>query len=412
MSEAPPSPSALSNGEFIPMLALMISLVALSIDAMLPALEVMGQALGTQGAKQNQLIISILFMGFAVGQLFYGPLSDSTGRRPMIFIGLLIFMVGSVLSLYAENFQAMLLGRFLQGLGAASPRTIATALVRDIYAGRQMARIMSMIMSVFILVPVLAPTLGQWILMVAHWRMIFGLLLLLSLVVLCWFGWRQPETLHPEYRRELSWHNLWQMFKEASTHPATLGYTIANGLIFGAFVGYLVSSQQILQNHYALGSHFPYYFGGLALSVGLASVANAQLVMHWGMRYLSQLALMTLSGLSTLVLLYLLMSGNPLPLGGMMVWALIAFFCIGILMGNVTALALEPMGHMAGVASSVVGAFSSFIAVSLGTGLGQAFNGTLIPLIGGFALFNGVALLVILWVERKHAPAVAQKKPC
>ncbi len=187
-------------GEFVALMALLTSLVALSIDAMLPALPILGADLGVQRENGTQLVVSALFVGFAVGQLFYGPASDSVGRKPPIYVGLAIFMLGSVLSMAAWSYSMMLVGRVLQGFGAAAPRIVTIALIRDQYEGRSMAKIMSFVMAVFILVPMLAPALGQAVLLVANWRMIFGLLLTLALIVLIWFSMRQPETLALEQR--------------------------------------------------------------------------------------------------------------------------------------------------------------------------------------------------------------------
>lgn len=266
-----------------------------------------------------------------------------------------------------------------------------------------MARIMSMVMALFILVPVIAPTLGQLILNLSHWRMIFILLLLTAVLVMVWFGLRQPETLSPNHRHPFSLSRLKSLFTEALSHPITRTYTVANGLIFGAFLGYLVSAQTIFQHLYHLGSAFPFYFGLMALSVGFASISNAKLVMRFGMRLLTIVALIGTVVTATVCLLVISWSANPLSLTGFILWGFLSFFCIGILMGNVTALALEPMGHLAGVASSVVGGLSSLMAVSLGTAIGQAFNGSVVPLISSFAVLNSVALITVLWCQARTA---------
>ena len=198
-SRAPPG-----SGEFVARVALMISLVALSIDAMLPALPAIGAELGVRQANDAQLVISALFLGLAIAQMVYGPLSDSFGRKPVIYAGFAIFIAGCLLSILASGLEVMLLGRFLQGIGAAGPRIVTMALVRDQYSGRAMARIMSLAMAVFIMVPVLAPAIGQAILLVAHWRAIFGMLLAVALIALVWFALRQPETLPPARRAPFS----------------------------------------------------------------------------------------------------------------------------------------------------------------------------------------------------------------
>jgi DHA1 family bicyclomycin/chloramphenicol resistance-like MFS transporter len=387
-------------GEFVARIALMISLVALSIDAMLPALQEIGGDLGLRRDNDAQLIVSVLFLGLAVGQMIYGPISDSTGRKPPIYAGFALFILGCLLSAAATSFPMMLAGRFLQGLGAAGPRIVAIALVRDRYEGRAMARIMSLVMAVFILVPALAPGVGQGILLVAHWRAIFGMLLTLALVSLVWFAIRQPETLTPDRRTPFSVLHIGRAIHETCTHRTAFGYTIAAGLIFGAFIGFLNSAQQIFQGQYGLGKLFPLYFAVLALSIGSASWINSRLVMRYGMRRLSGLALSVLSGVSMAFFgIAWAAAGDP-ALWALMAYLMTAFFCIGILFGNFNALAMEPMGHIAGVAASVIGSLTAFISLLLGTAIGQGYNGTVLPLVGGFAALGVGSFAVMRWAER------------
>jgi len=285
-------------GEFVALTALMMSLVALSTDAMLPALPEIGRDLGVQRSNDNQLIISLLFLGLALGQMVYGPLSDSTGRKPAIYAGFALFISGCLLAFFARSFPMMLAGRVLQGVGAAGPRIVTVALVRDQYEGRAMARVMSFVMTVFILVPVIAPVLGQGLLIVAHWRAIFGVYLGLALITVTWFGLRQPETLVPSQRIPFSLDRIVKAIREIIGNRIAFGYTIAAGLMFGAFIAYLNSAQQVFQEQYGLGRLFPFYFAFLALALGSASFMNARLVMRYGMRSLSRTALLAVVGLS------------------------------------------------------------------------------------------------------------------
>jgi DHA1 family bicyclomycin/chloramphenicol resistance-like MFS transporter len=335
----------------------------------------------------------------SIGQIFYGPLSDSTGRKPAIYLGISIYLIGSLLAFLAWNFQVMLIGRFLQGVGAAGPRSVAMALVRDQYAGRAMARVMSFVMTVFILVPIVAPMLGQGILLVAHWRAIFGLYLVLALLIGGWFTLRQPETLTSERRTPFQIGRILGAFREVFVNRIALGYTVMAGLISGGFVGYLNSAPQIFQQQYGLGAQFPFYFATLALALGGASYVNAQLVMRFGMRTLSRWSLITLGGLSLLFLLpdwYF--AGQP-PLWSLMAYLLLGFFAVGILFGNLNARAMEPLGHIAGVGAAVVGSFSTFLSTFIGGAIGQSYNGTVLPLVGGFALLSLLSLLVMVWAE-------------
>lgn len=389
----------ISLTEFVSLMALMISLVALSIDAMLPALSQIGEEFAVESKNDNQLVISFLFLGLAVGQVIYGPVSDSFGRKAPIYAGLSLFFIGCILSFSAENQTTMLFGRFLQGLGAAGPRIVTVALIRDQYEGRAMARIMSLIMTVFIIVPALAPAIGQGILWVAHWRAIFAFLLLLSATAFIWFGIRQPETLQPHLRKPLSLRRIFAAIRTDCLNRTTLGYTTGAGLIFGAFIGYLNSSQQIFQELYGLGDKFAFYFSALALALGAASYSNAKLVERFGMRLLSLRALKVQCATSALFCVAALMSDGILPLWALMLWALIAFFCMGILFGNFNALAMEPLGHIAGVGAAFIGTITSFISLTIGTMIGQSYNGTLLPLIGGFTCLGLASLLLMSWAE-------------
>lgn len=389
----------ISTGEFIGLLAMMISIVALSTDIMLPGLDVIGRELAVADLNDTQLVISSLFVGYAVGQILSGPISDCYGRKPVIYIGYAVFIAGCLLSAFATSFSVMLIGRVLQGLGAAAPRIVAIALVRDGYEGRAMARIMSFVMAVFIIVPAIAPAIGQGVLMVSDWRMMFGLLIAMAVVSVIWFAWRQPETLPPGERRVFSFSNVMGGIVEACQFRAVVGYTLAAGLIFGVFLGYLSSAQQIFQVTFKTGQLFPIYFGAAALAIGAASVINANLVMRLGMRVLTQWALIATTVISTVMLLPILtMNGVP-PLWLFMVWLLANFFCMGILFGNLNAMAMEPLGHMAGLGAALIGSISTIISLPLGWGIGYSFSGGVTPLVAGFAVMAGLSLLVMWWTE-------------
>ncbi len=389
--------------EFVALMAMMTALTAMSIDAILPALPEIGMDLGVQRVNDNQLMISLLFLGMAVGQMFYGPLSDSIGRKPTIYIGFGLFAAGCLLSMLTTSFQIMLVGRVLQGLGTAAPRIVVVALIRDQYGGRAMARVMSFVMAVFILVPVVAPAFGQTVLLVAHWRVIFGLYLMLVLIICIWFAWRQSETLSPDQRIPFSLLRIGRAIREVVTHRAAFGYTMTIGLVSGAFIGYLNSTQQVFQEQYGLGQLFPLYFAILALSVGSAAIVNTRLVLRFGMRTLSFQALQSIAALSVIFLgIAAITAGQP-PLWSLTLYFLLTFFGVGILFGNLNALAMEPLGHIAGVGAAVVGSLSTFISLLLGTLIGQSYNGTVFPLIGGFALFSITAIGVMRWVDTKKS---------
>jgi DHA1 family bicyclomycin/chloramphenicol resistance-like MFS transporter len=384
--------------------------VALSVDTMLPALPDIGADLGVKNANDVQLVISTLFLGLSVGLLFYGPLSDSLGRKPVLFAGVAIYIVGCALSIFSVSFSTMLAGRVLQGLGAAGPRSIVLALVRDQYEGRNMARIMSTIMSIFIMVPVFAPSIGQAILLVSGWRTIFAALLALALIVLLWFGLRQPETLSPLHRLPFSLTKIVMALLEVCRHRIALSYTVVAGFIMGAFLGYLSSAQQIFQNLYGQGLRFPVIFGILALSVGTALLFNSRIVMRLGMRKLARRAMAAFAALSSVYFVVVFLYDGRSPFWMLMVFLLAAFFCVGFLFGNLNAIAITPLGHIAGTASAVIGSLSTFLSVPISLVIGRLYNDTTLPLVGGFALLSIISLLIMRWANQTKAQPYASKE--
>lgn len=390
-------------GEFVPLLALMVSLVALSIDAMLPVLPHIGSDLRAGSENEQQLVVSSLLLGLGVGQLFFGPLSDSFGRKRTIYIGYVAFVLGCILSILATNFETMLLGRVLQGIGASSPRIVSIALVRDQYEGREMARIMSFIMGVFILVPAVAPAIGQGIVIVSHWRGIFVMFLILACVTWTWFALRQPETLPQTKRVRFSFSIVWSGVKEACSYRVTLGYTLVAGMVFAAFIAYLSSAQQVFSGIFGITTMFPLYFSVLALVMGVSTFTNAMLVERLGMRLLSGYALAGMTTTSVAFFIYAIFVDGTPPFWITMVYFAAVFFSIGFLFGNLNALAMGPLGHIAGVGAAVVGSISTLISVPFGAVVGLMYDGTVLPLVGGFALFGMMAALMMMWTERGKA---------
>ena len=384
-------------------MATLTALIALSIDMILPALPAIGSTLNVRHANDSQFIVSLLFLGFGLGQFLYGPVSDSVGRKPAVYVGLGLFAAGCTLSLAAQTFPVMLAGRILQGLGVAGPRTMTIAMVRDKFEGHVMARVMSFIMAVFILVPVIAPSLGQAVLAVSGWRAIFALYLTLALVVLVWFSWRQEETLPGDRRRTFSAAKIARAAREVFTHRVALGYTVAAGLMYGAFIGYLTSVQQILQQQYALGARFPLYFATLAIALGTASLCNARLVGRYGMRHLSVWAARLVALVSIpFAGIAISQSGHP-ELWALMLYLMAAFFGIGLLFGNLSALAMQPLGHIAGTGAAVVGGLQTLISLALGTAIGQSYDGTVVPLVAGFALLSVLAIIAMYWADASRS---------
>jgi len=357
------------------MLALMVSMSAMSTDMMLPALGTIGENLGAPSQNSPQLIISAILLGLTIGQILYGPLSDSFGRRPLVFAGFGIFMLGTLICIFANSFNSLLAGRLLQGLGAAGPRVVSTSIIRDLYAGREMAKILSIMMSFFIIVPAIAPAIGQFILSIASWREIFYVLFASSFMSLIWFGFRQSETLKPEYRRIFSVKLILSGFAEVAKIRICLLGTIMAGLMMGAFYGFLMSSPQVFAKNYGVTDKFPLYFAILALCCGLATVVNAKLVLRLGMRRLCKFALL-LKCATSFGLLILLINSATIPLNLFVVWACLVFFVHGF--------------------SAFVATLSSGLAVAIGTLIGQSYNGTIIPLVASFAGLAITSLIIMM----------------
>lgn len=372
-----------ASKEFIVLMAVLMSVVAISIDAMLPALGVIGEALNVSHANQAQYIISSIFAGMCVGQLISGPLSDALGRKKVLYGSLALYLVGSAICLGASTIEVMLAGRFVQGLGVSGPYVSCMSIVRDKFSGRQMARVMSLVMMIFIMVPVIAPALGQSILAVSSWQAIFVLYLIYALAVMAWITFRLEETLAPEHRIPFSLANIIGGARTVLSNRQTVGYTLCMGCIFGALIGDLNSAQQVFQGQFGVGKMFVVYFGLQALAFGASSMLNARWVEKLGMRYICQraLAVMTVSSVLFLALHFVM----PIHFWMFFLYGVVLLFCVGLLFGNLNALALEPMGHMAGIATAIIGAVSTAIAITLGTFIGQMYDGTLIPLLCGFA---------------------------
>ncbi len=384
--------------EFILMMACLTAMVALSIDAILPALGLISADLMLENRNHAQYMISAVFAGLVLGFGIYGPFSDTIGRRHTLFIGIGIYMIGTVTALLADTLTGMLVGRFLQGLGAASPRTMATAIVRDKFSGREMARITSIIMSIFVLIPAFAPAIGQVILAFGSWHSIFIFYIIYAVLISCWAYFRLEESLSPAKSRPLNARALLTGFKEAASNRVTAGYSICSGLIFSSMLGFLHSAEQIFNDLFDAGERFPLYFGILASCLGAALFANSRLVRTYGMRGISTMALL---GASVFALTYigtLYIWGTYLP--SFMILSGLILFCIGLTFGNVSAMAMEPMGHIAGTASAFMGATSMLTSLVIGSSIGQMYNGTLWPVAIGYFSCSVAALALMIFVER------------
>lgn len=399
----PPTPSPeikrLGFAEFCALMAFLISMVALSIDIMLPVIDGVAQELGEHNPNKAQNIILSMFLGLALGQFIYGPVSDTTGRKPAIMAGLAVFVFGTIICLIAKDFNTMLAGRFLQGLGAAGPRIISMAIIRDLYSGRAMAQVTSVIMAFFIMVPAMAPAIGQAVINISSWPFVFYLLMAQAVVCALWYGLRQAETLDPDHQAPLSLRKIFSDLKQVASNKISLTYTIAAGTIIGAFLGYLITSPQIFKDVYGIVDHFPYYFAACALAIGASSFFNVRLVTRLGMRKLCRIALLVQICVSVLFFGLYYVMGQETSLVLFMVWALIAFFMQGFLFGNFNAIAMEPLGHIAGIGSAFVGGVSTLLSMVIGGAIGHFYDGNVLPCFISFAVLGALSLSLMIWAE-------------
>ena len=385
-----------SQFEFVVLMAALMSIVALSIDAVLPALPMIGDHLSVTNPLDNSKLITSIFLGLGFGQLIFGPLSDSFGRKPIVYAGFVLFVIASFICITTKSFEMMIFGRILQGVGLACPRTMCIAMIRDSYEGDYMAKIISIVVMVFILVPVVAPTLGQFLMNNYGWKFIFTFTLLFGVLVMLWFWLRQPETLKEKYRIP---YRL-KIFKTGTLQffriKSAVIYTLLSGFITGSFMVYLSTSQQIFEKQYNLAEEFPLIFASLAISVGLATFMNSQLVIKYGMKNIVHVAMLSYVFISLLFLLIYNTGANP-SIEILIIFFALQFFTIGFLFGNLGALAMEPMGHIAGVGSALNGFISTVMAVPIANYIGSFINNSVTPLFIGFLVCGLVSVMLFYY---------------
>ena len=382
----------LKTPEFVAIIAMSFATIAFSIDAMLPALPEIGHALTPQNLNRAQLIVTSFLLGLGLGTLFTGPLSDAFGRRRILLGGYGIYIIGAVLGYLAGSLELMLAARVLQGIGAAGPRVVAVAVVRDIYSGRQMAKLMSFVITVFMLVPVIAPSIGAVIITLSGWRVIFVAFVIFALISSIWFSLRQPETLPVEKRRKFQLGPLWSGVKEVLANRSVRITIAVQALLSGVLYAMLSSAQQVFEITFDQGANFPLWFGAIAIIAGASGLLNAKLVIQLGMVFLVRSALICvmLISFSLLVIIWLDLMPARLYFPGFLVFMTSVFFMIGMTLGNLNAIAMEPMGHIAGMAASIISAIATVIGVVIAVPIGLAFDGTPLPLMIG--VFCCVAL--------------------
>jgi DHA1 family bicyclomycin/chloramphenicol resistance-like MFS transporter len=394
----PPDPkTAISRVELIALLAMLMATVAFSIDAMLPVLPGIADALSPDAPNRAQLVIATFVVGMGLGTLIAGPLSDAYGRRPIAVAGAVIYIVGALLAAIAPTLEMMLAARTLQGLGAAGPRIVALALTRDLFSGREMARIVSFVMIVFTLVPVIAPTMGAAIAWAFGWRAIFVSFAIFSIISMAWLMLRQPETLAPERRRPFRAHELWAGATEVARNAQVMWSIAVQTLIYAMLFIALMSSQQIFDLTFDRGDSFPIWFGAIAAISASASLLNAFVVVRLGMRLVVRWALTGLFAITLIFVFTLTMLDLPpgAAFGMYVIWQTAVFYMAGLGIGNMNALAMEPMGHIAGMAASIISASATVLSVALAAPISLSFDGTPLPAALGILIGTVLAMLFI-----------------
>ncbi|WP_237482402.1 multidrug effflux MFS transporter [Lichenibacterium dinghuense] len=384
--------------QFVGLIAALMAVNALAIDSMLPALPAIGHSLGVEDENRRQLIVTAYLLGFGGAQIAYGPLADRFGRRPVLLLGLVGYVLFAGLAAASTSFGTLLAARALMGVGAAATRVLAVSIVRDCYSGRDMARVMSLAFIVFLAVPILAPSVGQVIMLFGPWRWVFGALGCFGAAVLCWVALRLPETLHPADRLPFAPRRIVQAYRLTLTDRTAVCYMMASTLVLGALFGFINSAQQIFADTLAEPRLFTRVFALIAGFMALSSFLNARIVVKLGPRRLSHLALcgfilfsashaaVALAGQETIVTFAVLQGG---------VW-----FCLGFVFSNFGSLAMEPLGRIAGTASSVQGCVTTVVGALLGFFIGQSFDGTAVPMSLGFIGCGLAALCFVLLAER------------
>jgi len=384
-----PSPSAalsMPRWELVAMVAALMALNALAIDVFIPALQEIGEALSVEDENRRQFVIASYILGFGIAQLFYGTISDRFGRRPVLMFGLAVYVGASAVASYVPNFESLLVVRFIQGVGTAATRVIAVSVVRDTFGGARMASVMSLVMMVFMAVPLIAPNVGQVIIVFGNWQSVFWVTGILGAVMAVWSYIRLPETLHPEYRLPLTFDRVSAAFRTVVTTRASFGYALATALTFAVLFAFINQAEQLFTQTFGLGHFFTLAFSGIAVFMAATSFMNSRLVERLGMRRLSHAALMCFAGLISLALAISLSLGGAMPFWLFCILMALIFGCFGFMGTSFNALAMDPLGHVAGTASSVLGFMQTFVGGVLGAVVGYMYDGTVVPLFAGYLM--------------------------
>jgi DHA1 family bicyclomycin/chloramphenicol resistance-like MFS transporter len=382
------------------MLAALMALNSFAIDAMIPALPEIADQLHVASANDAQLVVIAYFLGFGATQLLWGPLADRFGRRPILASGVTLYALFALVCAVTTTFPLLVLARALQGAAAAVTRVLVVAMVRDLFEGEEMARVMSLTFMVFMVMPVLAPSIGQAILLFAPWRAIFVVLAAYALIMLSWAMLRLPETLHPEYRRSLAWRDIARASWETVKEPQSRGYTLALTLVSGCLVAYIASIQQIVAQAFGRPSAIGFVFAAIAAPMAVASWANSRIVGRYGLRRIGHSGVTALAAVAVAHAIIGSAAGEPLGLFiAMQALVMVSFaFCSA----NLSTLAMEHMAAIAGTASSVQGVVGTIGGAIIGFAIGRAFDGTAVPFLSGLCACAVGAFVTVLLTEPKR----------
>jgi len=394
--------------EFVAMMAAVFGLQALGIDVMLPALSLIGEELQIANPNDQQLIVFAFILGFGFPQLVFGPISDRFGRKVLLQASLIGYFLTSFMCMVAPSFYWLLAFRFIQGITCAGTRVAAGAVIRDVSAGRAMAKIMSLVYTVFMIVPILAPALGTLVMTVAPWEWIFGVLGVFSFLVFFWTSVRLPQTLPADERRPFSLKSIREAFHAVLTNRVTFGYMIASGVIFGCLFSFIGASEQVFDDVFGRGDRFWIWFAGIAGVLAIMNYTNSRVVDNWGMRRISHAVVLVFIALSVVNLFWMQFIGQEFWV--FYILFAMTFACFGMMGANFTSLALEPMGKIAGTANAVYGFITMTLSSFLGIIVARVFDGTVRPLLIAYVVLGCISLAIILFTEKGKLFGVGEGK--
>ena len=394
----------LKTTEFVLLCSALISLTSFSIDGILPAFRQIGQEFKLTDATDTQYLISLFFFGMVFGELTVGAISDAFGRKKTLAGGLVVFCVGTIVAMTAGSMEMMLVGRFIQGIGVSSSKVVSRAVVRDLYEGEAMARIMSFVMMTFILVPMIAPAIGQVISNAFGWQAIFLAYLSMALGLMIWMGFRLPETLVKEKRLPLSGPVLWRNALAILSHRRVIACSVSSGLIFSGTLVYLSFAPIMFFEFYGIEDDFPLWFAILALPIGVSSFVNGKLVMRFGMYRLSMFGLLSLILVNAVFWAVAFAYDGVPPFWLFMSMFFASFGCIGLLFSNINTMAMQSLGRVAGLGSSLMFSLSSLVAVGASVFWGQFYDHTVGPIVLAY-LFAGIVAMVLVFVANRSPVA-------